>query len=125
MTGLSIITERHDGFVVVRLAGELDHGNRLPLVRALERLLGDTPRIVVDTSGLRFCDSHGLWTLIACQRRAEARGGGLRLIGVHGPLARLLIVTPAGRPVPTVRGALSGRSLAGSPLTRCSRPAVR
>ncbi|MEU6729223.1 STAS domain-containing protein [Nonomuraea wenchangensis] len=42
---------------------------------------------------LGFCDSHGLGVLIDAQRRAEKRGGALRLIGVQGTLARLLTVT--------------------------------
>ncbi|MEU6798135.1 STAS domain-containing protein [Nonomuraea wenchangensis] len=47
----------------------------------------------VDAEELGFCDSHGLWVLIDAQRRAEKRGGALRLIGVQGTLARLLTVT--------------------------------
>ncbi|MEV0145413.1 MULTISPECIES: STAS domain-containing protein [unclassified Nonomuraea] len=94
MTRLVIETERHGDVAVVRLTGELDLSTQHLLADALaEPLSAERPRIVVDTARLSFCDSSGLWQLINCQRQAEARGGGLRLIGVHGIMARLLVIT--------------------------------
>ncbi|MFC7584928.1 STAS domain-containing protein [Nonomuraea antimicrobica] len=94
MTVLSIDVRRLPGCHVVRLGGELDRLTRLTLAEKLTELLAaDRPRIVVDVTDLVFCDSCGLWTLISTQRRAEERGGAFRLVGVHGPLARLLTIT--------------------------------
>ncbi|MEW9547310.1 STAS domain-containing protein [Nonomuraea sp. NPDC050783] len=94
MTHLKITVKHHPGFHLVTLIGELDRQTRSDLHRFLDPLLrGPVPRIVVDTAALTFCDSQGLCALIDSQRRAEARGGGLRLIGVRGTLAQLLVVT--------------------------------
>jgi anti-anti-sigma factor len=94
MTQLSIIVEQRPAFCLISLGGELDRFSQADFSRELDRILTrPEPRIVVDMTRLGFCDSKGLWTLIQRQRRAEARGGSLRLIGVHGPLARLLTVT--------------------------------
>ncbi|MEU5864024.1 STAS domain-containing protein [Nonomuraea sp. NPDC047529] len=94
MTQLAITIDQRPGFSLVGLDGELDHQTRPDLLRVFDRLLDSpAPRIVIDTRELVFCDSHGLWALISGQRRAEQRGGAVRLIGVHGPLARLLITT--------------------------------
>ncbi|MBB5783762.1 STAS domain-containing protein [Nonomuraea jabiensis] len=94
MTQLTITIKQRPRFALLGLAGELDHQTHLTLLHALDELLtASRPRIVVDTAQLEFCDSHGLWVLIEAQRRAEKRGGALRLIGVQGSLARLLTVT--------------------------------
>ncbi|WP_336211662.1 STAS domain-containing protein [Nonomuraea sp. LPB2021202275-12-8] len=78
---------------VVRLDGELDLGTDAYLVGACADLIArDRVKIVVDVSGLGFCDCSGLSALIAEKREAERRGGYLRLVGVHGLLARLLTV---------------------------------
>ncbi|MGR6919533.1 STAS domain-containing protein [[Actinomadura] parvosata] len=93
MTDLSIDVQRLPSCHVVHLEGELDRMTQPPLAETFARLLrSDTPKIVVDVTGLAFCDSGGLWTLIRALRRAEERGGALRLIGVHGALARLLTI---------------------------------
>ncbi|GAA2266543.1 hypothetical protein GCM10010149_03520 [Nonomuraea roseoviolacea subsp. roseoviolacea] len=94
MGQLSIGVDRRAGFVLVRLGGEIDRNTWASLARTFTQLLSaERPRIVVDAAELRFCDSSGLWELISAQRRAEAAGGSLRLIGVHGVLARLLTIT--------------------------------
>ncbi|MFC5828656.1 STAS domain-containing protein [Nonomuraea insulae] len=95
MTELSIDVQRLPGCHVVHLEGEVDRTTQQPLAQTFSRLLqaDPPPKIVVDVTDLAFCDSGGLWTLIGSQRRAEERGGALRLIGVHGALARLLTIT--------------------------------
>ncbi|MFG1948452.1 STAS domain-containing protein [Nonomuraea sp. NPDC048826] len=93
MTRLSIAVDRHSGYSVVSLDGELDRSTRQALSLSLDGLLDrEEFRLVVDTGQLLFCDSRGLWPLIAGQLEAEGAGGALRLIGVHGALARLLTV---------------------------------
>ncbi|TMR09223.1 STAS domain-containing protein [Nonomuraea turkmeniaca] len=94
MTYLSMTVGHCGDYSVVSLEGELDLASRQQFCQALDHMLTrPSPKIILDAAELRFCDSHGLWALITRQRDAEARGGCLRLIGVHGPLARLLTVT--------------------------------
>ncbi|MEO3872178.1 STAS domain-containing protein [Nonomuraea sp. B12E4] len=78
---------------ILRLEGELDLSTEITLGKACADLLERRhSKIVIDASGLEFCDCSGLSTLIHAQREAERQGGYLRLIGVHGQLARLLTV---------------------------------
>ncbi|MCK2220964.1 anti-sigma factor antagonist [Actinomadura sp. ATCC 31491] len=94
MAHLAIDVRHRPGFHLVTLEGDLDRQTRPGLHRLVDPLLdGHAPRIVVDTAALLFCDSHGLSALVDSQQRAEERGGGLRLIGVQGTLAQLLVVT--------------------------------
>ncbi|NUR88144.1 MAG: STAS domain-containing protein [Nonomuraea sp.] len=91
MTELSIDVQRLPGCHVVHLDGTLDRATRAPLARTFARLLrAGRPTIVVDVTDLASCDSCGLWALITGRRQAERRGVAMRLVGVHGPLARLL-----------------------------------
>ncbi|MEV0198732.1 STAS domain-containing protein [Nonomuraea sp. NPDC050691] len=93
MTELTISTERHPHSDLVRIAGDLDRTTHDQLTATLQPLVSlHRPRIIVDAAKLSFCDSGGVRKLIDSQRQAESTGGGLRLIGVHGYLARLLTV---------------------------------
>lgn len=65
---------------VVTLCGELDLDNRAQLRTTFDALLdAGRYRIVVDMTGLTFCDSTGLGILVATRKRADAHGGWLRL----------------------------------------------
>ncbi|WP_327584649.1 STAS domain-containing protein [Nonomuraea sp. NBC_00507] len=91
---LALQVDDYHGVTVLRLNGELDLGTGEAFTRACAQLLvRDQVKIVVDVSGLGFCDCSGLSAFIAEQREAERRGGYLRLLGVHGSLARLLTLT--------------------------------
>ncbi|GGL30273.1 STAS domain-containing protein [Planomonospora parontospora] len=102
MTFLSITVSDHRAFSVVTLNGELDTLSVGRLRQVIERTL-DCGRVhlVVDTAGLRFCDSCGLRTLIAAWRQTNEQGGSLRLVRVHGPLGRLLELTGLSTVFPT------------------------
>lgn len=94
MTQLTISIDRRPGFRLIGLEGELDHQTQPDLVRVFDQLLDEpAPRIVIDAHALAFCNCHGLGVLAWGQRRAEERGGAIRLIGVKGVLARLLTIT--------------------------------
>ena len=77
------------------VAGEIDlytaprlHGE---LVTALA---GDQPvRLVIDMSGVEFCDSTGMNVLLAAHRRAHEHGGGLELAAPRAPVRKILQVT--------------------------------
>ncbi|MEV8590602.1 STAS domain-containing protein [Streptomyces sp. NPDC051180] len=76
--------------------GELDHHTaellRVPLDDALDQ--GRT-RLVVDCSGLEFCDSTGLNVLLGARLRADAAGGGVHLAAMRPPVARVFQITGA------------------------------
>ncbi|MEV4942988.1 STAS domain-containing protein [Streptomyces zaomyceticus] len=76
--------------------GELDHHTaellRSPLDDALE---AGRSRLVVDCSGLEFCDSTGLNVLLGARLKADAVGGGVHLVGMRPPVARVFHITGA------------------------------
>ncbi|CAM5233655.1 STAS domain-containing protein [Streptomyces narbonensis] len=76
--------------------GELDHHTaellRTPLDSALD---AGRPRLVVDCSGLDFCDSTGLNVLLGARLRAEAAGGGVHLVAMRPAVARVFHITGA------------------------------
>ncbi|WP_326824712.1 STAS domain-containing protein [Streptosporangium sp. NBC_01756] len=94
MTRLSITVSDHPRFSVVSLTGDLDKPAAPPLEEALTALLTrGHVRIIIDTTELGFCDSTGVWVLLATMRRAYEQNGWLRLAGVNGFLGRILELT--------------------------------
>ncbi|MFD3550318.1 STAS domain-containing protein [Streptomyces sp. NPDC058655] len=85
--------------IVVRPSGELDVDQapalRTALLSALAHAGGPT-EVVVDLSGVEFCDSSGLNVLIRARLVAEESGRGIRLAAPNAQMARLLDVTGVG-----------------------------
>jgi anti-sigma B factor antagonist len=66
--------DRHDGAVVLSLAGELDLYNAEEVRGALLDACGGEPRVlVVDLAGVRFIDSTALGVLIEARSRMSDR----------------------------------------------------
>jgi anti-sigma B factor antagonist len=85
-------------FTIVRLAGDLDVATT-PALR--ERLLtAFSPGIrllIIDLSGVSFCDVSALAALIGMQRRARGLGITVRLAAPRPQVARLLRITGLDR----------------------------
>ncbi len=86
------------GLTIARLEGDLDIATT-PALR--ERLLGVLSHgvrlLVIDLSGVSFCDASGLAVLIGTQRRARARGITVRLAAPRPQTAKLLRITGLDR----------------------------
>jgi anti-sigma B factor antagonist len=79
---------------VVRLTGEIDLSNVSALSAAVGDLLAEhAPRVVLDMSGVTFCDSQGLGTLVVLSRRATMAQSCLVLTNVGDFLIRVLDIT--------------------------------
>ena len=50
-------------------------------------------KIIVDMSGVEFCDSTGMNVLLSCLRQARERGGELELAAPRPPVKKILQVT--------------------------------
>jgi anti-sigma B factor antagonist len=100
-----------DDSVVVTLRGSLDIDTAPALTEALDQILGGTaPRVVVDLSGVVFCDSTGLSAFVVGDRRARDSGGWLRLAAPGDFMATLLDTLGLTRRLgvhPTVAAALA------------------
>ncbi|MFF5971245.1 STAS domain-containing protein [Streptomyces sp. NPDC012769] len=92
--GVHVLEGRKPGTVVLTVTGELDHDTAAPLKEALVRL-DRSGRVVVDCSGLRFCDSTGLNVLLRARLRMLDGGGRLDLAGLRPPVDRMFEITGA------------------------------
>ncbi|WP_127503735.1 STAS domain-containing protein [Actinoplanes solisilvae] len=85
------VVDNSDESVVVTVRGNLDIDSGTTLTTALDQVLErPEPRVVIDLSGIDFCDSTGLSALVVGHNRASAVGGWLRLAAPGDFLGRLL-----------------------------------
>src|SRR4029453_8958328 len=85
-----VIDHRAD-VAVLQLSGELDADTATQLQATLANLLErPVPRIVVDLSDLKFCDSVGLSAFIPSKTVIAARGGWLSFAGANPFLLKLM-----------------------------------
>ncbi len=91
---------------MVSLRGQLDMDTATGLTDTLDTLHRDgVTRIVVDLSGVTFCDSTGLSSLVVGYHRAARAGGYLRLAGPSDFLLRVLAVVGILDTLPVFRSA--------------------
>ncbi|HEU5158809.1 MAG TPA: STAS domain-containing protein [Streptosporangiaceae bacterium] len=94
--GLSVL--RRPAHTIARLSGELDVATAPALRERLAALLRlRMPLLVLDLSGVSFCDAAGLAVLIGAQRRATPLGTTLRLVAPRSQVAKVLHVTGLDR----------------------------
>ncbi|MGM1062016.1 STAS domain-containing protein [Saccharothrix sp. Mg75] len=76
------------GPAVLRVSGELDHHTAPQLSEAVHAV-PSTAGIVLDLTGLSYCDSTGITVFVTAHQRAEAAGGSLDLAGLSPDLTRV------------------------------------
>ncbi|MDH6523108.1 anti-sigma B factor antagonist [Streptomyces sp. SAI-135] len=82
--------------LVARVSGEMDYVSAPVFRPKFEELIAwDDRFIVLDLSGVSFCDSAGLNVLIGAWRQADAGGALLVLACVPASLRRVLQMTGA------------------------------
>ncbi len=85
------VTDHQCDVSVLHLQGELDADTAGKLHMLLADLLErPVPRIVVDLTGLKFCDSVGLSAFITSKQVIAARGGWLSFAGANPFLSNLM-----------------------------------
>ncbi|MFJ8036503.1 STAS domain-containing protein [Streptomyces sp. NPDC096032] len=87
---------------VFALRGELDYESAVQLHEAADQVLGGTrqPVLVVDCTGLEFCDSSGIGCLVRIHQRLSAQGAVLRLAAVPASVARVFALTGLDQAIP-------------------------
>jgi anti-anti-sigma factor len=94
--GLSVLSR--SGFTIARLEGDLDILTTPVLRERLLSVLGPGVRLlIIDLSGVSFCDVSALAVLIGTQRRARGLGITVRLAAPRPQMAKLLRVTGLDR----------------------------
>ena len=95
---LGFSARSQDGWTIVALTGSLDICGAAAL---REQLLGvlraDANRLVIDLSGVRYCDASGLAVLVGTARRVRLLGGFLRLAAPAPTVAAALRITGLDR----------------------------
>ncbi len=92
---LNVSSRFHDDHTVVTICGEIDLYTAPRLHSELTGLLADgmPARVVIDMSGVEFCDSTGMNVLLSCLRRARERGGELEIAAPKPAVRKILQVT--------------------------------
>ena len=89
--------------LTLRLRGEIDLSNVELLEAELTAALAETAdRMVVDLSGVDFCDSLGFSTLIRCWRAANASSREFVLARPTPAVRRILEIMGIGTVIPIV-----------------------
>lgn len=89
---VGMVVMDHDHYRAVLLCGEIDCNTGPGLQRRL-LALADTPDadlpVVLDMSGVAFCDGSALRTLSLAEQRFAERGGSLAIVGLRDFLIAL------------------------------------
>lgn len=90
--GLSVTTQHHRHWRVLAVAGELDVATAPVLNDHLSRALvaDNPPRIALELSGVRHCDSSGINAFVYGWKRARALNGELILVAPAPQVAEYL-----------------------------------
>ncbi|MFG3037851.1 STAS domain-containing protein [Streptomyces sp. NPDC048330] len=81
MTAIEVDEDEYGSWTVLRIRGELDLVTSPRIRRGVHDAVAvGRHDLVVDLSGVRFCDSSGVGVLIAARRLLRSCGGRLRLI---------------------------------------------
>ena len=93
MTDASLTVTLHHhpvGPCLLHVVGELDHHTAPRLRAALDMTpLGPDTSLVLDLSGLTYCDSTGITVLVTAYHRSQAAGSTLSLAGLKPDLMRV------------------------------------
>ncbi len=94
--GVILCVRPSDGGTIVAISGEVDVCTEAPLQQALLQIIRERgARLMLDLSGVSFMDCAGLRALLATRRRAELRGGCMRLIAASAAVRRIIELTGA------------------------------
>lgn len=90
MTRLAVHTRTTPAGPVVELTGELDFDSSSQVRDLLPALaLQDGQQLVVDLTGVTFCDSSGITALLAARNHALAARAGIALAAVPDRVSRI------------------------------------
>lgn len=91
---LNVSTRQQDNHVVVSPTGEIDLHTAPQLQTELaDQMRSGASQLIVDLSGVEFCDSTGVNVLLSAMRRAHEHGSGLSLVSPQPPVRKVLGIT--------------------------------
>jgi anti-sigma B factor antagonist len=113
------ITTEESAGLLFRLVGDLDLSTVDRLRVAVAPACATGQEIMLDLSGVGFCDSTGVGTFVWLHRQATANGGRLLLAAPRRHVREVLKISGVDRAIPVL-----GRN-AVSPARRPAGPAAR
>lgn len=90
MTEFTCTSHTEAGTVVVQARGEIDLAIADVLWNEISARLTSGAQVVLDCSGITFCDSAGLQVMLRAHREAPDRGAAFALAAIDGTIAHLL-----------------------------------
>ena len=93
---LNVSSRSQGDHAIVIATGEIDLYTAPRLQSELAEVIANAApasRIVVDMSGVEFCDSTGMNILLSCRRQVRERGGELELAAPRPAVMKILQVT--------------------------------
>jgi anti-anti-sigma factor len=97
-THTRLFSRRTRGHTVLAICGELDIATTAALRDQIAIVLKNTTTLVIiDLSGVSFCDASGLALLVGTRRRARLHGLTVVLAAPRHSMSRLLSITGLGR----------------------------
>jgi len=91
---VTLLSRRLPGHTVLAICGELDIATTADLRDQIAVLLKDTTApVIIDLSGVSFCDAAGLALLVGAQRRAKLHGLTLVLAAPRQNMSKLLRIS--------------------------------
>jgi anti-sigma B factor antagonist len=122
--GVTLCIRAGDGGAIVAISGEVDVCSEDPLQLSLLQVIrGCGARLTLDVSGVSFMDCAGLRALLVTRRRAEMRGGFLRLTAASAAVRRIIELTGVQEALAMERGRGPFRPLLKT--TSCSVDTLR
>ncbi|MET1073456.1 MAG: STAS domain-containing protein [Umezawaea sp.] len=89
------------GVTVLRVVGELDHHTAPRLSEALAAVpLGPDGGLVIDLTGLSYCDSTGISVLVVAFQNSQAAGSPFGLAGLNHELTRIFQIAGLDKVLP-------------------------
>jgi anti-anti-sigma factor len=93
-----LLSRRTTSHTVLAVNGELDMATTAALRDRIVTILKDTTSpVIIDLSGVTFCDATGLALLVGAQRRAKLLGLTVVLAGPGRTVSKLLRITGLDR----------------------------
>src|SRR5438309_2323045 len=93
---LNVSSRSQGDHVTVIATGEIDLYTAPKLQTDLAAIIdgvGPAARVVIDMSGVEFCDSTGMNVLLSCLRQVRERGGELEIASPKPAVRKILQVT--------------------------------
>ena len=93
---LNVSSRSREDHAIVIVSGEIDLYTAPRLHSELAAVIASAapaPRVIIDLSGVEFCDSTGMNVLLSCLRQVQERGGELALAAPRPAIKKILQVT--------------------------------